>query len=133
MKRGIIEKVQTSKWISPMVITPKPNGDVRLNIDMRRVNEGVIRENYPLPIMEDFMTELNSAKIFSKLDVKEAFHQVAISKRSRETKRGLYRYKRLMFGINCAPEMFQRIMEQLLKGCQGCLNFMDDIIIFSKS
>lgn len=38
-----------------------------------------------------------------------------------------------MFGINCAPEIFQRTMEQVINGCEGCLNFMDDIIIFGES
>lgn len=60
--------------------------------------------------------------------------QVVISEKSREittfiTKKGLFRYTRLMFGINCAPEMFQKIMEQILNGCDGCVVFIDDILI----
>lgn len=138
LARGIIEKVNTSKWISPLVITPKPDGDVRVNVDMRRVNEGVEREHHPLPTIEDFMPELKSAKVFSKLDVKDTFHQLEISPDSREittfiTRRGLFRYKRLMFGINCAPEIFQRTMENILKGCEGCINFIDDILVYGGS
>lgn len=38
-----------------------------------------------------------------------------------------------MFGINCAPEIFQKILEQVLSGCQGCLNFIDDIIVFGRT
>lgn len=58
-----------------------------------------------------------------------------ISEDSREittfiTKKGLYRYKRLMFGISCAPEIFQKILERILSGCEGCLNYIDDIIIY---
>lgn len=45
-------------------------------------------------------------------------------------KGGLFRYKRLMFGISCAPEMFQKLMEQILSGLEGCMNFSDDIVIF---
>lgn len=60
--------------------------------------------------------------------------QVEISPESREittfiTSTGMYRYKRLMFGINCAPEIFQKIMEQLVAGCEGCLVFIDDLLI----
>lgn len=63
------------------------------------------------------------------------FLQVELAPQSREittfmTKGGLYRYKRLMFGISCAPEIFQKIMEQVLSGLDGCLNFSDDIIVF---
>lgn len=59
---------------------------------------------------------------------------MGISEKSREittfiTKKGLFRYTRLMFGINCAPEIFQKIMEQILNGCEGCLVFIDDILV----
>lgn len=63
--------------------------------------------------------------------------KVGISAESRAittfiTRNGLYRYTRLMFGINCAPEIYQKIMEQILSGCSGCLNFIDDIIVFGE-
>lgn len=45
------------------------------------------------------------------------------------TGKGLMRYKRLMFGVNCAPEIFQRIMEEMLAGCEGTVNYIDDILI----
>lgn len=58
-----------------------------------------------------------------------------ISPESREittfiTSKGLFRYTRLMFGITCAPELFQKNMEQILCGCCGCVNFIDDILVF---
>jgi len=105
---GIIEKVKgASRWVSPMVVIPK-DADIRICVDMRCANKAVKRENYPLPTIEDFLPHLGKGKVFTKLDVKNAFHQVEISEESREittfiTKKGLYRYKRLMFGIVCAP------------------------------
>lgn len=75
LSQGIIEQVKTSKWISPLVVLPKGN-DVRICVDMKRANEAVARENYPLPSIEDFLPELGSAKVFSKLDIKAAYHQV---------------------------------------------------------
>lgn len=75
---GIIEKVDgPSDWISPMVVVPKVN-DVRICVDMRRANEAIDRENYPLPTIEDFIPHMNNANWFTKLDVKNAFHQVKI-------------------------------------------------------
>lgn len=72
----IIEKVDgPSDWISPMVVVPKVN-DVRICVDMRRANEAIDRENYPLPTIEDFIPHMNKANWFTKLDVKNAFHQV---------------------------------------------------------
>lgn len=98
----------------------------------------VERENHPLPTIEDFLPHIGEGKIFTKLNVKNAFHQVEISERSREittfiTRKGLFRYTRLMFGITCAPELFQKIMEQILSGCEGCLNFIDYIIVYGST
>lgn len=64
--------------------------------------------------------------------------QVEISPESREittfiTSKGLFRYTRLMFGINCAPEIFQRIMEQILAGLLGWICFLDDILVFGEN
>lgn len=81
LDQGIIEKVETSNWISPLVVVPKDDGnDVRVCVDMRRVNEAVIREKHPLPTIDDFLPEFGGAKWFSKCDVKSAFHQVDITK-----------------------------------------------------
>ncbi|XP_055585352.1 uncharacterized protein K02A2.6-like [Uranotaenia lowii] len=137
LSKGIIEPVnEPAKWVSPVVVVPKGDGsDVRICVDMRRANEAVERENHPLPTFEDFLPHLAKAKFFSRLDLESAFHQVEISKRSREittfiTSRGLYRYTRLMFGINCAPELYQKTMEQILSGCEGVVIFIDDVMVY---
>lgn len=76
LAQGIIEKVNgPSKWISPMVPVPKQD-DIRICIDMRQANEAVERENYPLPTIENFLPQLGKATVFSRLDIKQAFHQV---------------------------------------------------------
>ncbi|XP_050335789.1 uncharacterized protein K02A2.6-like [Bactrocera neohumeralis] len=139
LHQDIIERVPgPSLWISPVVIVFKPNGDVRLCIDMRRANEAILRENYPLPTFDSFMTKLRHAKFFSRLDLKNAYHQIELDEASGEittfiTHKGLFRYKRLMFGVNSAPEIFQRIMEELLSPCKNVLNYIDDVIIFGSS
>lgn len=78
---------------------------------MRRVNAAVLREHHPLPTMDQLLPKIGKAKLFTKLDVKNAFHQIEIHPDSRHirtfiTSRGLYEYKRLMFGITCAPDLF---------------------------
>lgn len=75
-QQGIVEKVVgPSKWVSPLVVVPRKD-DVRICVDMRRANQAVERENHPLPTFEDFLPHLGSAQIYSKIDVKNAFHQV---------------------------------------------------------
>nr|XP_041633522.1 uncharacterized protein K02A2.6-like [Drosophila kikkawai] len=135
----IIEPVLgPSAWISPIVIAFKDDGDIRVCLDMRRANKAIQRENYPLPTFETFMTKLKGAKYFSRLDLKSAYHQLELTESSREittfiTHRGLFRYKRLMFGVNSAPEIFQRLMEEMLAPCQNSLNYIDDVIIFGSN
>ncbi|XP_055590160.1 uncharacterized protein K02A2.6-like [Uranotaenia lowii] len=78
LSKGVIEPVNgPARWISPIVVVPKGDGsDVRICVDMRRANEAIERENHPLPTIEDFLPHLAKAKIFSRLDIESAFHQV---------------------------------------------------------
>lgn len=123
-------------WQSPLVPIVKENGDLRLCVDdMRRANEAILRENHPLPTFESLLPMISGAKLFSRLDVKNAFHQLELKENSRYitafiSPKGVYQYKRLMFGINCAPEIFQKTMERLLIKCEGCFNFIDDIVVY---
>ncbi|XP_049886595.1 uncharacterized protein K02A2.6-like [Pectinophora gossypiella] len=138
LKRDIIEEVKSpSKWVSPIVPILKDNGEVRLCVDMRRANEAISRENHPIPTMDKFLPKMRNAKYFTKLDIKDAFHQIEIHPDSRHvttfiTSKGLFRYKRLMFGISCAPEIFQKTLERMLLGCDGVVNFIDDILVYGK-
>ncbi|CAH2101616.1 unnamed protein product [Euphydryas editha] len=80
----IIEEVHgPSRWISPVVPILKDDDDIRLCIDMRRANSAIMRENHPLPCMDNFLPKIKKARYFSKLDIKNAFHQVEIHPNSR--------------------------------------------------
>ncbi|CAH2105722.1 unnamed protein product [Euphydryas editha] len=139
LESDIIEEVhEPSKWISPIVPILKDNGELRLCVDMRRANKAIMRENHPLPSMEHLLPKIRKAKLFSKLDIKNAFHQLELHPESRHittfiSSKGLYRYKRLMFGITCAPELFQKILEKILLKCDGAINFIDDILIYGRT
>ena len=76
--------------------------------------------------------------LFSKLDVKKAFHQIELDEECRyittfATHRGLFRYKRLNFGTNAASELFQMLIEKRLCDIQGVKNIHDDIFVFGKT
>lgn len=73
----IIEPVtEPSPWVSPLVTIVKDNGDLRLCVDMRRPNQAIQREYHVMPTFEDFLPHFKSARFFSRLDIKDAFHQV---------------------------------------------------------
>lgn len=139
LAEDIIEPVAgPSSWISPIVAVFKGNGEIRLCVDMRRANKAVLRENYTLPTFDAFMTKLRGAKLFSRLDLKWAYQQIELHESSRDittfiTHKGLFRYKRLMFGISSSTEIFQRIMEELLSPCSNALNYIEDVIIFGNT
>ncbi|XP_055527961.1 uncharacterized protein K02A2.6-like [Wyeomyia smithii] len=139
MQNDIIEKVnEPSPWVSPVVPVLKQNGDVRLCVDMRRANQAVLRETHPLPVIEEMLASVNGAVKFSKLDVKDAYHQVELSGNSRVIttfliKYGLFRYKRLMFGVSCAPELFQKVMETIIAGLEGVIVYLDDVVVSGRT
>ena len=136
LDKDIIEEVPDTPtaWVSPLVVAPKPDGDIRVCVDMRRANEAIERERHPIPTIEEILYDLNGSTVFSKLDLKWGFHQVELEEESREittfvTHRGLYRYKRLMFGISSAPEKYQKVISDVIRGCRGVANIADDLIV----
>ena len=125
-------------WISPLVIVHKDNGSLRVCVDSRMINTAIERERYPMNTIEELIVELNGAKFFSKIDLNKGYHQLELSEESRyittfATHSGLYRYKRLCFGINSAAEVFQKAVADMLQGIPGVKNMSDDIIVFSKT
>lgn len=97
LESDIIEKVDgPSPWVSPVVPILKASGDIRLCVDMRQANKAVLRETHPLPVMEELLADVEGTVKFSKLDVKDAYHQLELSEESRVittfiTKYGLFR------------------------------------------
>ena len=127
-----------SRWVSPLVVVPKAGGDVRICVDMREANRAIMRERQPIPTVEELLNDMNSSTVFSKLDLKMGFHQVQLHEDSRHittfvSSLSLFRYKRLMFGISSAPEKYQQIVRDVLRGCTGVANIADDIIVHGKT
>ncbi|KAK3105898.1 hypothetical protein FSP39_008092 [Pinctada imbricata] len=137
-QQDVIEKaVGPTPWVSPIVVAPRaknPN-QIRICVDMRKANKAIKRERHLTPTIDDLIMDLNGAKVFSKLDLRNGFHQLELEPESRyvttfSTHVGLWRYKRLNFGISAAPEIFQNEIRQALQGLRGVRNLSDDIIVF---
>lgn len=86
LKQDIIEPAPLNiSWASPLVVTPKNGGrTARLCVDMRRANKAIIPEMHPLPTFEEIMPHLEGCKVFSKIDLVKAFHQIELSPESRD-------------------------------------------------
>jgi hypothetical protein len=84
VSHNIIEPVEgPTPWVSPVVIVPKPSGDIRLCVDMRRANLAIVRERHPIPTVDDVLYQLNGGTVFSKLDLRWGFHQIELEEQSR--------------------------------------------------
>ena len=132
----VLEKVEgPTSWVNPLVAVEKPNGDIQICLDMRQANQAILREKHPVPTVEETLQEVSRAKVFTKLDLNMAFHQIELHPDSRDittfaapnTPNGLYRYKRLLFGVNMATETFQQIIWQIIKDCPGAYSIRDDL------
>ena len=136
---GVISPVsEPSPWCSGMVVVPKPSGQVRICVDLKRLNECVQREFHPLPHVEETLAQLTGAQVFTKLDANSGFWQIPLARKSRLlttfiTPFGRYCFHKLPFGITSAPELFQRRMNSMLCGLPGVLCLMDDVLVFGKS
>ena len=131
----IIEKVnEASEWVSPVVIEPKGDNDIRLCLDMRQANAAIIGERQPLPTVDEILLDLFRSNIFSKVDLKWSFHQLMLDPSSRPittfaTHYGLFRYKRLLLGVNAAAEIYQHEIFQVIQGLQSVANMFDNLVI----
>ena len=132
-KSGVITKVnQPTEWCAGMVVVPKTNG--RVCVDLSKLSESVKRERHPLPAVDQTLAQLAGARMFTKLDANSGFWQIPLAPASSLlttfiTPFGRYRFNRLPFGISSAPEHFQRRMSEALTGLEGTVCMMDDILI----
>lgn len=131
---GHITKVhQPTEWVSSMVVVTRKD-KIRICIDPSDLNKAIKREHHPMRTIEEIISTIPGAKIFSVLDAKSGFLQIELDEPSSflttfNTPIGRFRWLRLPFGIKCAPEIFQRIMDQMLEGINGATGVMDDILI----
>ncbi|KAK7882125.1 hypothetical protein WMY93_028299 [Mugilogobius chulae] len=133
---GVITQVEEpTDWCAGMVVVPKKcSPDLRLCVDFTGLNEYVCREKYVLPSVEQSLGMLAGAKVFSKLDANMGFWQIPLSEESAKlttfiTPFGRFHFNRLPFGINSAPEHFQRTMAEVIEGLEGVVCHIDDVLV----
>ncbi|XP_055682446.1 uncharacterized protein K02A2.6-like [Lutzomyia longipalpis] len=134
---GIITPVEFSQWAAPIVVARKPNGKIRICGDYSTgLNESVETNNYPIPDPDSLFSRLSGNKIFSHVDLSDAYLQIPVDEESSKlltihTHRGLFRFNRLPPGIRSAPGIFQEIVERMLQGIPGVISYFDDICVAS--
>ena len=135
LKSGVISPVDhPNEWCAAMVITPKPNGKVRVCVDLTKLNEYVQRENHPLPSVYLTLGKLPGANYFTKLDANFGFWQIKLVESSRPlttfiTPWGWYCFIVLPYGISSGSEKFQKCMSRILEGLEGVECNIDDVLV----
>ncbi|XP_037977694.2 uncharacterized protein K02A2.6-like [Plutella xylostella] len=135
---GVIEPVDCSDWATPLVIASKADGGIRICADFKvTLNQVLSVDKYPLPRIDDLLSNLSGSTCYSKLDLSQAYNQIGLDDSKRytviNTHRGLFMYNRLVYGLSSSPGIFQRIMSNLLREIPNVIVFMDDILLYGKT
>ena len=118
-----------SPWGAPVLFVKKKDGTWRLCIDYRQLNKVTIRNKYPLPRIDDLFDQLQSAKVFSKIDLRSGYHQLRI--RESDIPKTAFRTR---YG-HYAPAVFMDLMNWVFRPYldRFVIVFIDDILVYSRS
>ena len=146
LKKGFIRKSMSSAGASIFFVNKdrdakgkgKPS-QKRLVVNYQGLDRVTQKFRYPLPRIDDLFDYLRGAKIFSKIDLRSAYHLLRIRegdewKTAFRTKYGLFEYQVMPFGLSNAPAYFQRFINETFKEMIGkfVVIYLDDFLIYSK-
>lgn len=137
MDKGFI-RASTSPAGAPILFVKKKNGDLRLCVDYRALNNITIKNRYPLPLIPEALDRLRGAKVFTKMDLRGAYNLVRIKegdewKTAFRTRYGHFECMVMPFGLTNAPAAFQHFMNDVFRDVldRFVLIYLDDILVFS--
>merc|ERR1711994_257979 len=140
---GVIERVNPSQlheYSSSLHLVKKPSGKGwRPTVDFRPLNNKTKTECYPLPNLKSFATKLKGAKVFSKIDLRSAFWNLAIHPDSVKKTctlspwGGAFVFKRLPFGLKNGPGTWMKFLHHVLSGIENVFCYLDDLLVYNDS
>lgn len=138
LKEGRISPSE-SPWAAAVVLAHKKDGTWRMAIDYRGLNKKTIGLSYPLPRVDDTLSQLRGAKYFTTVDVASAFHNVSLPDVDKEKTAfavpgmGLFEWNVLPFGLKNASAVFSQFMACVVGSLRHecCLVYIDDVCVHS--
>ncbi|GBN97647.1 Retrovirus-related Pol polyprotein from transposon 412 [Araneus ventricosus] len=139
LKEGII-RPSSSEYASLIVLVKKKDGTSRMYIDYRKVDQNLVKDKFPLPLIEDVLDTLQEAKVYSSLDLRNGFFHVSVDEDCRKftsfiVPDGQFEFNKVPFGLSTSPGVFQLYVTSIFRDLtrKGILiGYMDDLIIPSK-
>lgn len=140
LRDGIVRDSR-SDYASPVVLVKKKDGTRRLCVDYRALNKKIIKDRYPLPIIDELLEKFCGAKVFSTLDLRNGFFHVDVDPTSIKytsfvTPDGQYEFLKAPFGLCNSPAVFQRyintVFHELIRE-NTVVVYMDDLIVAAQS
>jgi hypothetical protein len=132
----VFNRSSDSEWAAPTFIQSKKTGDVRILTDFRRLNAQIKRKPFPLPKISDILRKLSVFKYATAIDLSMGYYHIPLDLEAQKLCTtilpwGKYQYKRLPMGVKASPDIFQRIMHDLLGDIRNIQVYLDDIPITS--
>lgn len=125
---------------APILFVRKADGSLRLCVDYRGLNEGTIKNRYPLPLVQETLARLAKAKYYTALDIRGAYNLVRMAegeewKTAFRTRYGLFESLVMPFGLTNAPATFQTFVNDALQPFldRFVTAYLDDILIYSET
>ena len=137
LRTGVIVK-SNSPWSSPVVLVKKQDGSIRFCVDYRRLNSKTIKDNYPMPYIDETLEGFIGKTYFSSLDLISGYWQFLMDPESQlftsfVTHKGTFTFLRMPFGLCNAGATFQRAMEEMCEDLPNSSAYIDDVVTASDS
>ncbi|CAM5089869.1 unnamed protein product [Natator depressus] len=135
---GVIQP-SSSTWALPVVLVPKKDGSIWFCVDYRKLSAITVSDAYPMPRPDELLDKLWGARYLTIMDLTKGYWQVPLDadaqlKSAFITHLGLYEFLTLPFGLKGALAIFQRLVDQLLRGMESfAVAYIDDICVFSQT
>ena len=137
LHHDLIEE-SNSPWSSNLVLVRRPNGQVRVCCDLRKVNDLTVRDSLIPPSVQETLDSLAGSKYFSTFDFSSSYHQILLDEESRPktsftTPLGSFQYKRTPMGLKTSGSTLQRLLSHVFRkyNWRTLVVFVDDMIIFA--